>query len=164
MWTYLTLTLKPFSSNLPEVWRGITKITKESPFLPGVQIAPNWPFVVRKTVMRYGLEKKYTFLYLIKIQIFWEGHTNLAHLPLFFWHYLVASNYEWKMGQIVVAFSEYLNFTAMWGPDWTNRHPLSAGNGRDFNNEWRSNFPGGNRVTNRHHVRFIACNAPMRRA
>ena len=30
-----------------------------------------------------------------------------------------------------------------------NCHPLSAGNGRDFNNEWRSNFPGGNRVSNR---------------
>ena len=35
----------------------------------------------------------------------------------FFCHYLVSSNYEWKMGQIVVAFSEYLTFTAMWGPD-----------------------------------------------
>ena len=34
------------------------------------------------------------------VQIFWEGHKNLANLPLFFWHYLVASNYKWKMGQI----------------------------------------------------------------
>ena len=24
----------------------------------------------------------------VKVQIFWEGHKNLAHLPLFFWHYL----------------------------------------------------------------------------
>ena len=45
-----------------------------------------------------------------KVQIFWEVQKNLAHLPLFFWHYLVASNYKWKMGQIFVAFSEYLNF------------------------------------------------------
>ena len=27
-----------------------------------------------------------------------------------FLHYLVESNYVWKMGQIFVAFSEYLNF------------------------------------------------------
>ena len=33
-----------------------------------------------------------------KVQIFWDGHKNLAHLPLFFWHYLVSSNYKWKMG------------------------------------------------------------------
>ena len=46
-----------------------------------------------------------------KVQIFWEGHKNLAHLPLFIWHYLVASNYKWKMGQIFVAFLEYLNFS-----------------------------------------------------
>ena len=48
----------------------------------------------------------------IKIQIFWEGHNNLVHLPLLFWHYLLASIYKWKMGQIFVGFSEYLNF--MW--------------------------------------------------
>ena len=46
-----------------------------------------------------------------KVQIFWEGLKNLAHLPLFCWHYLVVSNYKWKMGQILVAFSEYLNIT-----------------------------------------------------
>ena len=34
----------------------------------------------------------------IKVQIFWEGHKKLAHLPLFIWHYLVASNCKWKMG------------------------------------------------------------------
>ena len=45
-----------------------------------------------------------------KVQIFWEGHKNLAHLPLFIWHYLVASNYNWKMDQIFAAISEYLNF------------------------------------------------------
>ena len=33
----------------------------------------------------------------IKVQIFWEGRTNLAHLPLFIGHYLVVSNYKWKM-------------------------------------------------------------------
>ena len=41
-------------------------------------------------------------VYLNKVQIFWEGHKNLAHLPLFIWHYLVASNYKWKMGHIFV--------------------------------------------------------------
>ena len=45
-----------------------------------------------------------------KVQVFWESHKNLAHFPLFIWHYLVASNHKWKMGQIFVAFSEYLNF------------------------------------------------------
>ena len=35
----------------------------------------------------------------------------MAHLPLFIWHYLVASNHEWKMGLIFVVFSGYSNFT-----------------------------------------------------
>ena len=43
-----------------------------------------------------------------KVQIFWEGHKNLSLLPI--WLYLVASNYKWNLGQIFVAFSEYLNF------------------------------------------------------
>ena len=51
-------------------------------------------------------------MYLVKVQIFWEVHKNLAHLPLFIWHYLVASNYQRMMGQNFVAFSEYLNFTS----------------------------------------------------
>ena len=45
-----------------------------------------------------------------KVNIFWEGHKNVAQLSLFFWHYLVASNHKWKTSQIFVAFSEYLNF------------------------------------------------------
>ena len=49
---------------------------------------------------------------LLKVQIFWKGHKNFSHLPLFIWHYLAASNYKWKMGQTFVAFSEYLNFTS----------------------------------------------------
>ena len=47
---------------------------------------------------------------LVKVQILWEGHKNFALLPIFIWHYLVASNYKWKMGQIFWAFSEYPNF------------------------------------------------------
>ena len=35
----------------------------------------------------------------------------MSHLPLFIGHYLVASNYKWKMGQMFVTFSEYPNFT-----------------------------------------------------
>ena len=50
---------------------------------------------------------------IFKVQIFSEGLQNLAHLLIFFWHCLVASNYNWKMGQIFVAFSEYLNFTSI---------------------------------------------------
>ena len=46
----------------------------------------------------------------VKVQVFWEGHKNLANLPLFFWQYLVASNYKWKMSQTFVTFSEYPNF------------------------------------------------------
>ena len=49
-------------------------------------------------------------LFLIKVRIFWKGHKNLAHLPLFILHYLIASNYKWKMDQILMAFSKYLNF------------------------------------------------------
>ena len=45
-----------------------------------------------------------------KVQIFWEGHNNLVQLKNFIWHYLVASNYKWKMGKFFLAFSEYLNF------------------------------------------------------
>ena len=41
-----------------------------------------------------------------KVQIFWEGHKNLAHLPIFIWHF------KWKMGKICVAFSEYPNFNS----------------------------------------------------
>ena len=39
-----------------------------------------------------------------------EKATKISSIFQFFWHYLVASNYKWKMGQIFVAFSEYLNF------------------------------------------------------
>ena len=38
-------------------------------------------------------------------QIFWEGHKNSSHLPLFVWYY-----FKWKMDHIFVGFSEYLNF------------------------------------------------------
>ena len=38
-----------------------------------------------------------------------RNHNNLAHLPLFFWNYLVVSKYKWKISQISFAFSEYLN-------------------------------------------------------
>ena len=48
----------------------------------------------------------------VKVQVFWEGHKNLANLPLFFWQYLVTSNYKWKMSQNFVAFSEYRNFVS----------------------------------------------------
>jgi len=47
----------------------------------------------------------------IKVQIFWKGHKNLAHLPLFFYiTYVVLSKYKWKIGKNLVAYSEYLNF------------------------------------------------------
>ena len=45
-----------------------------------------------------------------RVKIFWEGHKNLSHLPLFIWYYLGVSNCKWKMGQIFVSLSEYLNF------------------------------------------------------
>ena len=57
-------------------------------------------------------QKRFWKLY-IKVQILWESHKMLVHLPLFISHYLVASNYKWKMGQIFVAFSEYLNFSRL---------------------------------------------------
>ena len=30
--------------------------------------------------------------YGVKVQLFWEGHKNFAHLPHFVWHHLVESN------------------------------------------------------------------------
>ena len=39
-----------------------------------------------------------------KVQIFWEGHTNLAHLPLIIYK---------KWGEVEVAFLKYLNFTCL---------------------------------------------------
>ena len=41
-----------------------------------------------------------------KVHIFWEGFGHL-----FIWYYFVVSNHKWKIGQIFVAFLEYLNFT-----------------------------------------------------
>jgi hypothetical protein len=38
-----------------------------------------------------------TLLRLLKFR-YSEKATKLAHLPLFIWHYLVASNHKWKMG------------------------------------------------------------------
>ena len=54
--------------------------------------------------------------YLDKVQIFWDSHKNCANLPLFIWHYLVASN-RWKMRKHFVVFSEYLNFKYIWIQD-----------------------------------------------
>ena len=45
----------------------------------------------------------------LKVQTLREGHKLFIKLPLF-WHYLVASNYKWTMGQIFVAFLEHLIF------------------------------------------------------
>ena len=47
---------------------------------------------------------------LVAHSIFWEGPTNWVHLLICIWHYLVASDHKWKISQIVVTFSEYLNF------------------------------------------------------
>ena len=49
-------------------------------------------------------------LLFVKVQIFWEGLKNLAHLQFFIWYYLVVSNFKWKIGQIFVDFLEYPNF------------------------------------------------------
>ena len=64
----------------------------------------------------YGSGGKQDWRYLnqrsaaVKVQIFCEGRKNLAHLLLFVWHYIITSNYKWKMYQIFMAFSQYLNF------------------------------------------------------
>ena len=39
-----------------------------------------------------------------KVQLYSEGHKNFAHLPLFIQHYLEASNFKWKVGQIFCGF------------------------------------------------------------
>ena len=50
-------------------------------------------------------------IFYLKVHIFWEGHKNLAHLPLIIWDYILGNaKKQWKVGQIFVAFSEYLNF------------------------------------------------------
>ena len=41
------------------------------------------------------LKQQLFFVHLcFKVKILWEGLKNLAHLPHFIWHYLVASNYN----------------------------------------------------------------------
>ena len=49
-----------------------------------------------------------------KVQIFWEGHKKLAHLPPLIWHCLVASNYKWKMGQILWPSQNIWTLTCCW--------------------------------------------------
>ena len=56
------------------------------------------PFLTTKS---YGRTRLKVLCKQIKVQIFWEGHKNLAHLPLFIWHYFVASNYKRKKVQNV---------------------------------------------------------------
>ena len=47
----------------------------------------------------------------IKVQFrFWEGHKNLTQSSSRFWRYLVMSKPYGRLGQIFVAFLEYLNF------------------------------------------------------
>ena len=47
----------------------------------------------------------------IKVHIFWEGHNNMPKSQNFFWRYKVISNKIWRLRQILVAFSKYMNFT-----------------------------------------------------
>ena len=54
----------------------------------------------------------------VKVQIFWEGHKNLAHLPLMIRRCKGLSKKEWKMGQIFMAFSEYLNLAKIQKSLW----------------------------------------------
>ena len=53
-----------------------------------------WPLQI-ETI---GKNVIYMYTY-FKAQVIWECQKNSAHLPLFFWHYLVGSDYKWKMGQ-----------------------------------------------------------------
>ena len=48
-----------------------------------------------------------------KVQLFWEGHTNLRNLPYGFDIYLVNVKTMRKIEQIFVAFSEKLNFKCL---------------------------------------------------
>ena len=50
---------------------------------------------------------------------FFEKATKIWPIfhSFFFWHCLAVSNYIWKMGQLVVAFSKYLNFMNYYN-DW----------------------------------------------
>ena len=79
-------------------------------FIPYVEIFPTMGQVSIPSISWEVLERL-IYPLVLKVQMFWEGHKNLAHLPLFFWHYIVMSNDKWKMGQNCVAFLEYLNFT-----------------------------------------------------
>ena len=40
---------------------------------------------------------KHKYQHFIKDRIFWEGHKNLAHLPLIIWRYKLMSNIKWRM-------------------------------------------------------------------
>ena len=48
-----------------------------------------------------------------KVQVFWEGQKSLTKASSRFWRYLVMSITEGRLGQIIVAFLEYLNFTSL---------------------------------------------------
>ena len=49
-----------------------------------------------------------------KVQLFWEGHTNMRNLPQGFEIYLVVNVKTMKkIAQIFVAFSENLNFKVL---------------------------------------------------
>ena len=54
---------------------------------------------------------QFSNLRLLKVQIFWEGHKNLAHLPLFIWHYIpYARHYKPRLVFILTHFSLRLIF------------------------------------------------------
>ena len=73
----------------------------------------NWSHI-NKLMISFGQGGVCT--YDVKVQLYWEGRKNFAHLPLFIWHHLVALNLKWKIGHIFVAFSGYLNFNEFKNP------------------------------------------------
>ena len=49
-----------------------------------------------------------------KVPIFWEGHKIMKRYPNSIWHYLLSSKKVWRFFNTFVAFSEYMNFTALF--------------------------------------------------
>ena len=64
--------------------------------------------VVRYSKKLWDSAAHFLFVFYNKVQIFWEDHKNDQSST-----YNLTLNKKWKMGQIFVAFSEYLNFNKM---------------------------------------------------
>ena len=100
---FIKALLTSFGICYPKNWRIVNVgCIKPATFFPKVQIFCEGHKILKKNLPFW--------FDVAKAHVFWEGHKNFTYLRIFIWHYLVTSNYKWKMGQIFVAFTDYLKF------------------------------------------------------